>query len=80
MGLTAAYPRHIAVYGRDDRPEAVWSRSFAKGQDLPLLVSNQEGGTLINYEDEDPQIRVDFVNALKKKGIECTMAPAVYRK
>ncbi len=72
--------RHIAVYGRDDRPEAVWSRSFAKGQDLPLLVSNQEGGTLIDYEDEDPQIRVDFVNALKKKGIECTMAPAVYRK
>jgi len=42
-------------------------------------VSIREGGNLIKYEDEDPRIRQDFEEELKKKGIECPMPPVTYR-
>ena len=36
-------------------------------------VSGRDGGTLIEYEDEDPQIRADFEAEIGAKGIECKM-------
>jgi len=41
-----------------------------------VLVSYRQGGAMIDYEDEDPQIRADFERHLKKTGVKCEM-PAV---
>ncbi len=41
------------------------------------IVPIQKGGTLINYEDEDPQIRRDFETALRETGVPSHMPPIV---
>ncbi|HEX6801099.1 MAG TPA: hypothetical protein VF130_01360, partial [Candidatus Binatia bacterium] len=38
-----------------------------------VRTSTREGGTLIEYEDEDPQVRVDFEAAIKKVGVPMEM-------
>jgi mannose-6-phosphate isomerase-like protein (cupin superfamily) len=38
-----------------------------------VYVSYREGGTLIEYEDEDPRIMVDFDKELEKNGIKSEM-------
>ena len=38
-----------------------------------VRTSIREGGTLIEYEDEDPQIREDFEAAIKKIGVPMEM-------
>jgi oxalate decarboxylase/phosphoglucose isomerase-like protein (cupin superfamily) len=45
----------------------------AKRHDEGVLVSVKEGGTLIEYEDEDPEIRGRFESALEGTGIRCEM-------
>jgi hypothetical protein len=42
-------------------------------------ISVREGGTLIEYEDEDREVRRRFEADLGKKGIRCTMPPVAYR-
>jgi quercetin dioxygenase-like cupin family protein len=76
---TGAGPaRHIAVYGAD-LPLGVHDVS-GRGVGLSrALLSYREGGTLIEYEDEDPQIRRDFEAAIRAKGIECAMPPVQNR-
>jgi oxalate decarboxylase/phosphoglucose isomerase-like protein (cupin superfamily) len=44
-----------------------------------VRASIREGGTLIEYEDEDPQIEKDFEAALKKTGVAMEMPPLAYR-
>lgn len=44
-----------------------------------VVTSIRDGGTLIEYEDEDPQIRVDFKQALERTGVEYAMPPVEYR-
>ena len=41
--------------------------------------SVREGSHLIEYDDEDPEIRRMFQEELQQKGVEYTMAPVVYR-
>lgn len=53
-------------------------KSFQKMED-GALVSIREGGTLLEYEDEDPEIRKRFEDALKQEGVPCDMPPIVYR-
>ncbi len=48
------------------------------GEDFSGYISIKEGGTLIDYEDEDPQIRKEFAETLKQKGIDLKMAPVTY--
>ncbi|HLB29389.1 MAG TPA: hypothetical protein VJM69_04590, partial [Dehalococcoidia bacterium] len=43
------------------------------------LMSLQEGGTIIEYDYEDPEIRRRYEEALRRDGIECRMPPVVYR-
>ena len=43
------------------------------------MVSLRDGGLMIEYEDEDPEIRRMFEEELRKNNVECTMAPVVYR-
>lgn len=39
----------------------------------------REGGPLIDYEDEDPEVRRYFIEANRKEGVECDMPPVTYR-
>ncbi len=72
----AAPARHIAVYGGTDRPAV---RDFGGFSDIPVLVSERDGGGLIDYEDEDPFVREHFEAALAREGLHCTMEPINYR-
>ena len=45
----------------------------AKRHDEGVLVSVKNGGTLIEYEDEDPAIRSRFESALAGSGVRCEM-------
>jgi hypothetical protein len=38
-----------------------------------VRTSIRDGGTLIEYEDEDPQIQYDFDAELKKTGVSMEM-------
>lgn len=38
-----------------------------------VRTSTREGGTLVEYEDEDPQFRIDFEAAIKKLGVPSEM-------
>jgi hypothetical protein len=38
----------------------------------------REGGTMIEYEDEDPQIRLDFESSIDKIGVPIEMPQFVY--
>ncbi|HLB29683.1 MAG TPA: cupin domain-containing protein [Dehalococcoidia bacterium] len=44
-----------------------------------VLLSIQEGGTMIEYEYEDPEIRRRYEEALKREGVKCEMPPVVYK-
>jgi len=44
-----------------------------------VVTSIREGGTLIEYEDEDPEIRAEFIRALEQTGVKYAMPPVVYR-
>ncbi|HLY64025.1 MAG TPA: cupin domain-containing protein [Chloroflexota bacterium] len=63
--------KHVAVYGAKS-PMGVYA---LEGDDGGFVgyVSYKQGGTLIEYEDEDPQVRRDYKQELRKKGIECAM-------
>jgi mannose-6-phosphate isomerase-like protein (cupin superfamily) len=67
--------RHVAVYG-ENLPLGMHDMNETDGWKGHKSVS--EGGTLIEYEDEDPQIRADFVAALREQGLECTMPPITH--
>lgn len=68
--------KHVAVYGLK-LPLGVHDR-VDDGGSMGYL-SYREGGRLIEYEDEDPQIRKEFEEALRAKGIPFTMPPVQYR-
>jgi oxalate decarboxylase/phosphoglucose isomerase-like protein (cupin superfamily) len=74
---TGATPaKHISVYGAHlplGVHEMVDEQMNWKG-----LLSVKEGGTLIEHRDEDPQIRKDFVEALREKGIESQMVDSIF--
>lgn len=68
--------KHVAVYGAK-LPLGV--HGLDGGEDgFVGYKSYREGGTLIEYEDEDPQIRLDFEQELRKKGITSTQPAVVY--
>lgn len=68
--------KHIAVYGTQ-HPLGVHGL-VAEDKSWKGFLSQAEGGTLIEHRDEDPQIRRDFEETLRAKGIECKMQSAVY--
>jgi oxalate decarboxylase/phosphoglucose isomerase-like protein (cupin superfamily) len=43
-----------------------------------VRTNTRQGGTLLEYEDEDPQIRLDYEAALKKTGVAMEMPPLSY--
>jgi oxalate decarboxylase/phosphoglucose isomerase-like protein (cupin superfamily) len=68
--------RHVAVYG-EALPLGVHDMNEAEG--WKGHKSFREGGTLIEYEDEDPQVRTNLEAELAGKGIKLTMPPVTYR-
>jgi oxalate decarboxylase/phosphoglucose isomerase-like protein (cupin superfamily) len=68
--------RHIAVYG-ETLPLGVHSLAAESGWKGHL--SYREGGTLIEYADEDPQVRGDYEAALAARGLKSTMPAVTYR-
>ena len=68
--------RHLAIYGANS---GVPGYTDSIGQDFSGSVSFREGGTLVDYEDEDPQIRKDFEETLRQKGIPLQMPAVTYR-
>lgn len=69
--------RHIAVYGAK-LPLGVHAMDDGAGNYLGYTPVDA-GGTLINYEDEDPRVRQDFERLLGAKGIQLQMPNVVYR-
>ncbi len=68
-----------AIYGSADRPEVTYAERMVKGE-LPVIRSVRDGGQMLEYEDEDPQVRRHFEEELKEEGVECTMPEVVYRQ
>ena len=77
LNTSAGPAKHIAVYG-DRLPLGVHDLQDGS-EGFVGDVSFREGGTLIEYEDEDPQVRADFAAELERKGIEFAMPPVTYR-
>ncbi|MDP2726705.1 MAG: hypothetical protein Q8P59_04105, partial [Dehalococcoidia bacterium] len=63
--------RHLAL-----RLASKSEEEIAGDADITRL---QDGGRLIGYEDEDPEIRRMFRQELRKNGVKFTMKPVVYR-
>ena len=66
--------RHVAVYG-SSFPMSSQKHTDEGGVYNPV----REGGVLIDYEDEDPQVRQYFIEANRREGVECDMPPVTYR-
>ena len=66
--------RHVAVYGGDSPLST--QRVVDEGN---VYLPVRENGVLIDYEDEDPEVRRYFIEANAKEGVECTMLPVKYR-
>lgn len=71
--------RHLAIrYGSRLHPDlGVFARA-REPQDT-VYIDVREGGSLIEYEAEDPEIRRRYEAALKDAGVRCQMPPVTYR-
>ncbi len=69
--------RHLAIrFGSRLNPTGF--ASAAKRYDDGVVVPIKQGGTMIDYEDEDPEIRRRFEETLRKEGVAFSMPPVVY--
>lgn len=70
--------RHLAFHAEGN---LTYGRSFTTADgEASIYVSVREGGVLIEYEDEDPQIRRDFEEELRRNGVECHMPQVTFRR
>jgi hypothetical protein len=51
----------------------------APGEETSFNLDQAQGGNSIEYGDEDPQIRKDYIEALEKEGAQFLMPESVYR-
>ena len=66
--------RHLAVrYG--SRLHPIGFKIADKRSEDGVYIDVKKGGTLINYEDEDPYIRKHYEEEMKKTGVPCEMPP-----
>jgi quercetin dioxygenase-like cupin family protein len=62
--------RQLALrYGSHKYAVTFWDIQDAQG----LMVSTRRGGSLIDYEDEDPEVREQFREAVARAGVEYRM-------
>jgi quercetin dioxygenase-like cupin family protein len=71
--------RHVALrLGSRKNPQGFVIASQRENREGPT-TSLRQGGTVIDYEDEDPEIRRQFEEAIKKSGVTSKMVPVTYR-
>jgi len=71
--------RHMAIrFGSRRHPFGF--HTATKRQEDGVYIEIKKGGTLIPYEDEDPQIRRRYERELKAKGVPCRMPPISRKK
>mgnify|MGYP003587721834 FL=1 len=63
MAFLGGYPRNLVG---------------APGDQTSFNLDQKKGGNSIEYRDEDPQIRKDYMEALEKNGAEFQMPETVY--
>ena len=69
--------RHLAIrFG--GRMHPIGFHTCSKRQDDGVFIPIKQGGTLIEYEEEDPEIRRSFEVALRKTGMRSTMPAVTY--
>jgi mannose-6-phosphate isomerase-like protein (cupin superfamily) len=71
--------RHVAIYGAGGSPMTTQPPGEGGDETSTRFIPVREGGPLIDYEDEDPEVRPYFIEANRKEGVECTMPPVTYR-
>ncbi|MBI2328242.1 MAG: cupin domain-containing protein [Chloroflexi bacterium] len=67
--------RHLAMQNSTDSRRGALAERRTTGEHKNI----RDGGGNLAYEDEDPEIRRQFIAALKKNGVKFTMKPVVYR-
>ena len=74
FNLGSEEARQLALrYGSKKYPTGFWTA--CERRDEGVFTSVKEGGTLIEYEDEDLEIRWMYEAALKGTGVSFTMPP-----
>jgi mannose-6-phosphate isomerase-like protein (cupin superfamily) len=66
--------RHVACYGGSS-PLSTARDAY----EIELAPPVREGGALIEYEDEDPEVRRYFIEVNAREGVDCAMPPVAYR-
>jgi len=69
--------RHLAIRGGNPFSGAPLGSDAAGGPHVTTR-GQDEGGTVLDYEDEDPEVRRRFREALKREGVENQMPDEVY--
>jgi hypothetical protein len=70
--------RHLAVRGGNAFSGALLGSQVAPGPQA-VMTDVREGGTLIEYEEEDPEIRRRYQEAVERQGVPCAMPDAIYQ-
>ncbi|MFC1873804.1 cupin domain-containing protein [Chloroflexota bacterium] len=71
--------RQLALTMAGSRLHSVTARRAINKRDEGSFISTREGGTLIEYEDEDPEIRKRFEEDCRQGGVTSQMPPLIYR-
>ena len=78
MSTGAEPARHWAIHGEPLSFSSV-SESRRNNEERGTYISVREGGELIEYEDEDPEVRREWEARCRAQGVESTMPPVTYR-
>lgn len=70
--------RHIAVRHGSRRAGPGFGPVTPQVGRLGLMTSTEDGGSLIEYEDEDPEIRKRYAQALQRSGVANNMPDGLY--
>ncbi|HWO43218.1 MAG TPA: ethanolamine ammonia lyase-activating protein, partial [Candidatus Eisenbacteria bacterium] len=57
-----------------------WGQKYPIGGWDLMATSTEEGGDMIEYEDEDPSVRRMYEEELRKSGMTLEMPPVNYKK
>ena len=69
-----------AFLGPPTRPTGRLSNVVPGKDEVTLDVDVKQGGSTIEYPDEDPQIRKDLIEVLEREGVEFTMPEEVFQR
>jgi hypothetical protein len=71
--------RHLAIRGGNTFSLAPLGNQ-AEGNEHANMIATSEGGSLLEYEEEDPQVQHRFRDALLENGVENKMPDELYQE